>query len=402
MNHFGLRSSFQWLGWASVGAFALWLEPSLGQIAKYLGTWGGLVFAGLAGLGIFLAVAWLRRKTIEAAREPSWAPLIAIGLAGAAMFLVLFPIATSGLMGPGSDRLDALNVTIRALLHGRPPYDQLTFAGNPATPLPGALFLALPFYLLGATAYQNLAWLAIVVWLSPAMAGGRRAAAVYLLIFLLACPGALQDFVTGGDYLINAIYVAVSVHLLLEIRADWPRVYRLLAYLFFTVCLSSRPIYAVEVPIVAAFVWQTRGATGFLEFAVAVGAMVLAINLPFFLTDPARFPIFFRLNKLNFYPAALCPAIVIPAISLGIASVAWLVRMSPRRVFLISALSFIPLFTPGLLFRLFTQGLVPDVLLSAGFSLPLTIFGGLWLFDTLAGSEQAPFQAERARLSVRG
>lgn len=402
MNRTGFRVSFRGLGWASVGVFALWLEPSLGQIARYLGVWGGLLCAGLGALGISVALAWLRRKALGAEPEPSWGLLIGLGLAGAASFLVLFPIATSGLWGPGSDRLDALNVTLRALLHGRPPYEQLTFTGNPTTPLPGALLLALPFYLLGATAYQNLAWLAIFVWLSPAMVGGRRAAAAYLLIFLLACPGALQDFVTGGDYLINAIYVAVSVHLLLEVRADWPRVGRLLAYLLFAVCLSSRPIYVVEVPIVAAFVWQSRGAAGLLEFAVAVAAMVLAINLPVFLTDPARFPILYRLNKLNYYPAAIQPAIVIPAISLGIASSAWLVRMSPRRVFLMSALSFVPLFTPGLLFRLFTQGAVPDVLLSAGFSLPLTIFGGLWLFKALAGAGLAPCQTRRAALSVTG
>lgn len=399
MSRIGIRSSGG-LGWAFVCAFALWLEPSLGQIARYLGLWGGLLCAGLAGLGIFLALIWLRRKTLTADPEPSRRVLISIGLAAAALFLVLFPIATSGVMGPGSDRLDALNVTLRALLHGRPPYDQLTFTGNPTTPLPGALLLALPFYLLGVTAYQNLAWLAIFLWRVPAMVGGHRAAAVYLLIFLLACPGALQDFVTGGDYLINAIYVAVSVHLVLEVRADWPRVCRLLAYLLFAVCLSSRPIYVVEIPIVAAFVWQSRGRNGFVEFAVAVAAVLLAVNLPVFLTDPARFPIFYRLNKLNYYPAAMQPAIVIPAISLGIASSAWFFRTSARRVFLISALSFVPLFTPGLLFRLITQGAVPDVLLSAGFSLPMTIFGGLWLFNALAGTGLASCQIRPAGLSV--
>jgi hypothetical protein len=400
VSRIGIRLSFPGLGWASVCAFALWLEPSLGQIARYLGLWGGIACAGVAGMGIFLALAWLRRKTLGA--EPPWGPLMAIGLAGAALFLILFPIATSGLLGRGSDRLDGLNVMLRAVLQGRPPYDQFTFMGNPPTQLPGSLLMALPFFILGATAYQNLAWLAIFIWLSPAMIGGRRAAGVYLLIFLLACPGALQDFVTGGDYLINAIYVAVSVHLVLEVKPAGPQVHRLLAYLFFAVCLSSRPIYVVEVPIVAAFTWQTRGAAGFLEFVVTVGATLLAINLPVFLTDPARFPIFARLNKLNFYPAAMYPAIVIPAISLGIACCAGLVRMSPRRVFLISALSFIPLFTPGLVFRLFTQGPVADVLLSAGYSLPLTIFGGLWLFNTLTGSGLAPCQIRRAELAVPG
>jgi hypothetical protein len=372
---------------ASACALALWLEPSLGQIARYLGVWGGLLCTAVAGAGIATSLTWLRRKAMDSAPDLAWLSLILIAGTGAVLFLVLFPIATSGVFGGGSDRADALNVALRALVHGRPPYETLTFRGNPPRPLPGALFLALPFYLLGTAAFQNLAWLALFAAASPSMIGSRRGAAIYLLVFFLFCPGALQEFVTGGDYLINAIYVAISVHLLLRVRPEWPRPYRFLAYLFFALCLSSRSIYVVEVPIVAAFIAQRRGVPGLWEFVIATGAALLAINLPFLLTDPARYPLLFSTTKLKFYPAGLHPMFLIPAISLGIACSAWIVRVTPRRVFLISALAFTPMFLPGLLFLLATWGPAPEVLASANYSLPLTIFGGLCLISLFSDSK---------------
>jgi hypothetical protein len=206
---------------------------------------------------------------------------------------------------------------------------------------------------------------------------------------LLLCPGALQELVTGGDYLINAIYVAVSVHLLLIARADWPRVCRYLSYVFFALCLSSRAIYVVEIPIVAAFIHQRRSAGGLWEFLICTSVALVAINLPIFLIDPHRYPLFFSITKLNFYPAGLHAKLLIPATSLGIAGCAWLVKLSRQRVFLLSALSFIPMFTPGLLFTLFKFGAIPEVLASANYSLPLTIFGGIWLCNLMANAQPA-------------
>jgi hypothetical protein len=83
----------------------------------------------------------------------------------------------------------------------------------------------------------------------------------------------------------------------------------------------------------------------------------------------------------------------IPAISLGITSCAWLVRLSPPRVFLISALAFAPMFLPGLLFALASWGPTPAVLASANYSLPLTVFGGLWLISLVSGAQSRRSQA---------
>jgi hypothetical protein len=253
---------------------------------------------------------------------------------------------------------------------------------------------------LGTSAFQNPVWLAIFAAVGPSMLGGRRTAAIYLLVFWIFCPAAMQDFVTGGDYLINAIYVAIAVHWLVSMRSDWPWTRRLPAFLFFALCLSSRAIYGVEVPILAAFIWRRRGATALLEFLLATGAALIAINAPFFFSDPARYPLFFALDRLAYFPPQLHAELVIPAISLGIACSAWVVRLSPRRVFLISALSFIPMFIPGLLFLILTHGPTRDVLLTAGYSLPLTVFGGLWLLHPISQARVAGAETSVAEVQL--
>lgn len=103
---------------------------------------------------------------------------------------------------------------------------------------------------------------------------------------------------------------------------------------YFALCLSSRPIYIVEAPILAGFITQQRGAMRVAEFLVTTGASLLLINGPIFLSDPDRFPVFLSADKLAFYPASVHAPLIIPAISLAIASCAFLVRMSRPRVFL--------------------------------------------------------------------
>jgi hypothetical protein len=370
------------LAWVSICAFALWLEPSMGQLWKYLGLFGAVAASCAAAGLIFVAMASLAEKS--APPRASWRPLLLIAMLLGLLFVLLFPMSRSGLMGGGSDRADALNVALRALLAGHQPYHQLTYRGNPLTPLPGALLLASPFYFLGSSALQNLFWGPVLVALATSMVGSRRAGVCFLLMFIVLCPGSLQDFVTGGDYLVNVIYVAVSMHLVTMSIDDTRIGARYLSYMLFAVCISSRAIYVLEVPILTALIAQRRGLGRAMEFVLATGVALLAINGPLFLSDPKSFPLFHSGGKLNFYPPGLRAELIIPTISLAIACCAFFWPMSPRRVFLISTLSFVPMFVPGLIYELLILGPRPDVLIQAGFSLPMTVFGGLWLFTVVA------------------
>lgn len=383
------------LAWMSACAFALWLEPSAGQLSKYLGPYGAVAASCVAAGLIIVAIATVLGRT---ASPTAFArPLLLVATLLVLLFALLFPISRSGLIGGGSDRVDALNVALRALLAGHQPYEQVTYLENRPTPLPGALLLALPFYLLGSSALQNLFWGPVLVALAPSMVGARRASVCFLLIFILFCPGALQDFVTGGDYLVNVIYVAVSVHLVMASIDDTRPVARHLSYLLFAASISSRPIFVFVVPILTAFIAQRRGLGLVVEFVLATGIALLAINGPLFLSDPKHFPLFLSAGKLTFYPADLHATLIIPAISLSIACSAFFSRMSPPRVFLFSALSLTPMFVPGLFYRLLTLGPTPKVLIEAAYSLPMTIFGGLWLFTVVAArSPDAPAKGREA------
>ena len=65
------------------------------------------------------------------------------------------------LPGKGSDADDALNLAVNELLHGRYPFYARTYLDNPVANLPGTIFLAVPFALLGNSAYQNFFWLMV-------------------------------------------------------------------------------------------------------------------------------------------------------------------------------------------------------------------------------------------------
>ena len=295
-------------------------------------------------------------------------------------FTLVYPLATSGRFGGGTDRADALDVTGAALLAGQPLYETLTYLGNHPTPMPGAVLLALPFHLLGSAAYQNLLWVYLFACLAARMAGGARNGAAYLVVFVLACPGVLVDFATGGDFATNAIYVAVSVYFVTSLRRGETTAVRALAYLFFALALSSRPIYGVELPIVAAALWRSHGLRRCLEFLAASAGLIAAINLPVFLDDPARFPLLLHANLLRFYPRWLHAGIAIPAVSVVIACAGSVIDLRRGRIYLLSALALAPMLAPSLLHAVMLGGVSGRLAILSGYTLPLSLFAGLWLF----------------------
>lgn len=375
-----------WPGMALIG-IALWLIPSLGQLVRYLGVLGALAATCLAAICFLLGFARLAGAP-ESGAGARLGPAISAILFAVA-FSALFPVARSGLLGAGSDRADALDAAIRAVLAGHAPYAALTYLGNPPTPLPGALILASPFHLIGASALQNLLWAPLFALFSPAMVGTRRVATAFVVSLLLLSPGAMQDFVTGGDYLVNALYVALALHWAMRANEGSRALSRLASGAFFALSLSSRAIYVIEVPILLAFTVQSGGARRGVERALWLALCLILINGPFLLGDPARFPLFLSESKIRYFPPWLHAGLALPAVSLTIAASAFFMRLTPGRAFGISALALAPLFLPILVWRLATEGPTPAVLMSAGFSLPLSVFGGLWLFGRLAKTKKA-------------
>jgi hypothetical protein len=207
-----------------LGLFLACAVPSLGT---------GLKFGHTRGLAVYLlaAAAWtgfllpaLARRLSGAspevqARAQRNAPRLAVVVMAllTVLFLVVYPLSHSGRLGRGTDRADALNISIPRLLHGENPYTVRTYLGNPVTPLPGALVLGAPFRVVFRdAAYQNLLWIGVLFLLLCGVASTRTEAFLLWVTLIFLCPALLQDVMTGGDFTINAIYCAAATLWLLQ------------------------------------------------------------------------------------------------------------------------------------------------------------------------------------------
>jgi hypothetical protein len=364
-----------WTGIAgpALSLWVLWLVPSLGQLVKVTGPVGAIALAivALAGLCVLLIAA----KSQEIRPTTAW--FVALCVVALALFAVLYPLATSGRFGGGSDRDDALNDALRLLVSGRYPYAATTYLGNPPTPMPGALLLARPFQFLGNAALQNLLWIpAFLLWCrsrfrEPAMAW------IAGLVVVIAAPKALDDFVVGGDYLVNALYVAILTDWCIRAQNSERTSSRALTAILLAIAVSSRPIYAVALIVVAGHVWQVHGPARFLRLSALCGAAVLALNLPFYLHDPARFPTAHLLGKLDAQPGAALVKAVLPALGLAVAALAFRWRLAAERPLDLLALSLAVMLYPPFLIEALGGVPLQTWMWTASYSLPVSVLGTL-------------------------
>ncbi len=368
-------SAAPWSGIAGpvLSLWVLWLVPSLGQLVKVTDLAGAVALAivALAGLCLLLLAARSQRL------RPTRAWFLALCAVAVALFAVLYPLATSGRFGGGSDRDDALNDALRSLVAGHYPYAAMTYLGNPPTPMPGALLLARPFQFLGNAALQNLFWVpAFLLWCRTHF---REPATAWIagLVVVVVAPQALDDFVVGGDFLVNALYVAIVTDWCIRTQRGERSLARACSAILLAVAVSSRPIYAVSLVIVAGHVWQVHGAARCLRLSAVCGVVVLALNLPFYLHDPTRFPTAHVLGKLDAQPGAALVKIMLPALGLAVAALASRWRLAAERPLDLLALSLAVMLYPPFLIEALGGVPLRTWMWTASFSLPVTVLGTL-------------------------
>lgn len=303
--------------WSRVVTWSLlWWLVAVGQFNKFLGPYVtllvlpiivalSLAYAGrLPGLG-----KWMRRFGDI---EPRYTAIIAAGVAVLA-FAILYPIANSHVLGQGTDRNDALDRAVAALLAGHNPYAERTYLGQPITELPGAFLLALPFHAMGTAALQNPFWLVVFfLRLFRWFPDSRNAATLSFLI--LINPGVMQDYVVGSDYLTDAIIVFLAADFALDAhdKRKSPAT-KAIALVFLALSLSIHPIYWIVVPILALHIRRQESLRSAMAFALAGCILLAAINLPFYLHDPASFGPLSVVAKAAWMPAAFW---ILPVLSL--------------------------------------------------------------------------------------
>ena len=286
------------------------LAPSTGIIQQYFGNYAVAAYVVVGCGGIFTLPTLLSHyKPVRQLSDKQALWLAALTFAGlCAVFAILYPIAQSGAIGGGSDGDDALNIAVRELLHGRYPYYQTTYLGNRLQPLPGAVIFAVPFVLLGNSAYQNFFWLAAFFWLVGKSHKSFASSLVLLWTVLAFSPIVMQNLVTGTDRVYNPIYILVFMRWLVRAIAkpdasQWEKV---LPAVFLGIGLSSRANFILILPPLFSALAQAVGWRSALQYFVVIGASLIAITIPFWLYDPQGFaPFFVQGNKVAQFSATL-------------------------------------------------------------------------------------------------
>jgi hypothetical protein len=251
----------------------------------------------------------------------AWAGLLAV-------FMVVYPIANAGVVGGGTDRDEALNIAVRELLAGRYPYYPRTYLNAPISPLPGAVLLAVPFVLLGNSAYQNLFWIVVFYLVVARWFRDQRVALLLCGLVAAMSPVFWQEFVTGGDLLANSLFTCVCVLLVARAQQDTTAsdMRRAGLSVLLGLCLSSRLNYLLLALPVFALTWQAQGRRRALVYLALICGTTALVTLPFFFYDPAGFSPLHTLRKVNQFGALVPfagPSIV--ALS-GIAGVVLAIR----------------------------------------------------------------------------
>jgi hypothetical protein len=347
--------------------------PSLGQLVKVAGVLGASALAVAAGAGLSGLLVATRRSSLR----PTTVWFVALGAVAVMLFAVLYPMAASGQFGGGSDRDDALNDALHLLLAGHYPYAALTYLGNPPTPMPGALLLALPFYLLGNAALQNLIWVsAFFFWCRSRFQRPALAWTAGLIVIILA-PQALDDFVVGGDYLVNALYVVMATDWCVRSQSSEHLWLRSATAIMLAIAVSSRPIYAVALVLVAGHVWQVKGAARCALFTALAGVVIVGLTLPFYLYDPASFPTAHLFGKLNTQPSAMLFKIALPVLGLLVASLAFWWRLAVDHPLDLLGLSLATMLYPPFVSEALSGQPIQTWIWTASYTLPVTVLGSI-------------------------
>jgi hypothetical protein len=273
------------------GLAACLLLPSLGVVHKYLGLAGVVCYLplGLCGIVVFRHViaakaASLSHKTLIIF---SLSTLLAILV----LFLVLYPRAQRGDYGGGSDADDALDLAATEMVHGRYPYHPRTYLDNAISPLPGAVILALPFVLLGGSAYQNIFWLAVFLYLAGRQTKSAGLALALFWAVLCLSPLVLQNLVTGTDYLSNAIYVPAFMYWMIQsiTREKSSTLEKATAAALLGIGLSSRANFIACLPLAFSALVQNAGWRPAIKYTLLTVATFGAVTIPFWLYAPEAF-----------------------------------------------------------------------------------------------------------------
>jgi hypothetical protein len=233
-------------------------------------------------------------------------------------------LADSGALGFLSDRDEAINIAVKALLDGRYPYDCRVLpgihsgcpdSGNPIGPMPGAYLFAAPLVLLfGSAASLSLMAVAVVFFGLRAYWNRADNSLICLLGLLLTMPVSGADILTGGDHFANTVFVSIPLILLIQ---EPSRKYALGLAFLLGCALSWRGLFWMAmVPTLMFFIRQGL-IKETLRLGISCSVGFLLVTLPLWLWNPAGFSPLQVQQRYNLYQHIMPHAgLIIPVCTL--------------------------------------------------------------------------------------
>lgn len=318
--------------WCLLGLTLSLLFPSFGQVEKYFGGIGLALYTA----GGLIAILIIRRYFLARffackLRTVSILALITF-LVLILAFTFIYPLADSGIITPGgSDNDEDLDVGAKALLQGEYPYYAEYRPGSHPAKLPGSTVLALPFVLLGHSAYQNLFWILAFFGVASLYLKSVRQALLLLWTILILSPVVLQQLVTGTTGITNSLYVLCfaffTIRWVSGKASHWRKI---LIAILLGVSLSSRVNYLLILPLVFSALVQNAGWKPAIGYTLLSCAAFGAITLPFYFYDPSGFfPIYNQWSFVSRFQSVLpFSGILIPLMGVLVAFLLSFKRMA--------------------------------------------------------------------------
>ncbi len=276
------------------------LAPSFEQIQKFTGNAGVAIYVILGIAAMYcLRKYFLLPLDKMLTRKTAWVLAISAFALICVLFIAIYPYANAGfrlggkIIGGRGDRDDAINLAVRAMLHGLYPYHEQLFTGNPITPLPGAFILGAPFVVVfGNSAYQNLFWLAaFFVVLNRFIFKNTVQSFLFLAVLFVLSPVLMQEIVSGSDFISNTIYIFIFSLLFIHYTSEegGSTFIKIAVSVALGLMFSSRVTFTLIFPVIAVYVSRRAGIRSALLYGLVVIITFALITLPFYFADPSGF-----------------------------------------------------------------------------------------------------------------
>lgn len=196
------------------------------------------------------------------------------------------------------DRLDALDMGIKAVLNGEYPYDHVNRLGNESSNLPVLILTGLPFYLLfGSAVYlQNFCFLlfSFIVYRYFSTYKNRVSA----LLLLMVSPGYLYELYVKSDLMSNFIIAAGFVFVV------WKRFIKTADLKLYIVAFSSALLVLTRIPVILPLMiilikkWVEMSLKNKIVFS-SIFVITIATAVIFFISLAPNFQVILEHNPLQ-------------------------------------------------------------------------------------------------------